>query len=347
MSQDVLVEIVELCLSIDRKAEEIYSRLSKRYEEKKLSAFWQKMAWEEQSHVTFWEGFLALAREGMIPQVFDSPYDLRDELSLLDARIDVIKRECCRDKAVNKAFVLAYRLEFFLLHPAFEILFHYARNLESATQLKTPETTYEDHITHFIEALNRYGTVSLEMELVGETLLKLWESNRHLAQQGDTDSLTNVLNRRGFFQAVKPLSHLAARNEYVVGVLMADIDDFKSVNDTHGHQRGDQVLREVADCIKAQARSSDVLGRYGGEEFILFMAPMNPEEAAHVGERIREAVADKKPYGLNVTISIGLVCDRLDGDVDSALERLIFEADTSMYRSKKSGKNRVEITTKA
>ncbi len=99
-----------------------------------------------------------------------------------------------------------------------------------------PEDEYESHLKRFIDALNQFGKTSPEMELLGETLQRLWLENRNLARQSLYDNLTGTLNRRGFFDSIKPLSYLAQRSNLMVGIMMIDIDNFKTINDSYGHR---------------------------------------------------------------------------------------------------------------
>jgi len=103
---------------------------------------------------------------------------------------------------------------------------------------------------------------SLELELLGETVATLWYDNKKLATMTTHDTLMDILNRKGLFDAMNLLSHLAMRNEYYIGIMMIDINNFKKINDTYGHQKGDELLVVIADSIKANVRRSDIVGRY-------------------------------------------------------------------------------------
>jgi diguanylate cyclase (GGDEF)-like protein len=343
MSQDkdVILGIIDSCYSLDKDAVEIYEQLSSTYSGEELGSFWRQMAKEEKEHIAFWEGLLPLAEQGAIPQLFDRPYEVESALENSKKAVAKLKEDCCTTAHANKGFLIAYRLEFYLLHPAFELLFHFAENLGEVVGLKTPEEGYEEHIDKFIVALNQYGKVTSEMELLGEVLLRLWEENKRLAIQGSTDTLTDVLNRRGFFQAIKPLAHFAKRNKYLVGTLMIDIDHFKKVNDTHGHQKGDNVLISVANAIKSSLRGSDILGRYGGEEFTVFMPRLAPDSVSMVGEKIRQAVSDETYNDIHVTVSVGGCEGNIGSELEESIDEFIKKADVCLYEAKRTGRNKV------
>ena len=127
-------------------------------------------------------------------------------------------------------------------------------------------------------------------------------------------------------------------------VVMADIDHFKKVNDTHGHGVGDIVLKEVARRLKNGLRLTDVVGRYGGEEFAVLLPDTSPEAAREVVERLRHAVAatpiEAEGRSLTVTASFGIASRSVAGE---NLEHLLTFADRALYRAKDLGRNRVEV----
>jgi diguanylate cyclase (GGDEF)-like protein len=157
------------------------------------------------------------------------------------------------------------------------------------------------------------------------------------------DVLTGIPNRRHFVQVGERLFETAKRYGQPVAALMLDVDHFKAVNDRYGHSVGDEVLREVAQRCLLCLRTSDLLGRYGGEEFA-FLLPMIPESAAEstLAERIRRSVCDEPMItsagAVNVTVSIGVAA--LDPSI-SSLEMLLKIADERMYFAKKAGRDRV------
>lgn len=159
------------------------------------------------------------------------------------------------------------------------------------------------------------------------------------------DRLTGLLNRGAILDHLGNQLALARRTGRAVGVILADIDYFKAINDQHGHLVGDAVLHELAQRLLARARDGNGVGRYGGEEFLLVLYPCNPLELAAAAERFRCAVGDS-PFAamgrdgedLAVTLSLGTVCS--EGRSDLPMEALLDQADEALYRSKAAGRNR-------
>lgn len=174
-------------------------------------------------------------------------------------------------------------------------------------------------------------------------LMLSYKLNRNLESIATVDSLTGVLNRRGLEDAAVKMQDICKRINLSMAVLLIDIDYFKKVNDTYGHLVGDDVLRHIAKTISGILRSSDVLGRYGGEEFCAFLPNTNEGDALGLAERIRAGIeASPIKLGLNVnlktTVSIG-VADSVRAGYD--FKGLLATADSAMYGAKNGGRNRV------
>lgn len=172
-----------------------------------------------------------------------------------------------------------------------------------------------------------------------ERTKSLMAENRELWNLSCHDTLTGLYNRRYLAQVATQLFARATRYKEQLHVLMIDIDHFKRVNDALGHRVGDEVLKGVASSIQSFVRNSDTVGRYGGEEFIVYLVQSTPEITQFIANRIRDGVAASKFPGVPwaITISIG-VAGIQDGDT---LEGLVERADQFLYMSKRHGRNRV------
>jgi len=174
-------------------------------------------------------------------------------------------------------------------------------------------------------------------------------NHERLKRVGLTDSLTGVNNRRFFDQRLLEEVGRARRSNEPLACLFMDVDHFKRINDKHGHQTGDQVLRVVAGLIREQLRASDVLGRYGGEEFTALLVNASSEAAMEIAERIRAVIAAhlfRTPEGesLAATISIGVASlpyVENESDLGVLANNLVDHADQAVYSAKTQGRNRV------
>ncbi|MFH1741978.1 MAG: diguanylate cyclase [bacterium] len=185
----------------------------------------------------------------------------------------------------------------------------------------------------------------------GERIITL-ERDLHEAQKRLTtlayhDSLTGLLNRRALFERLSEEMERARRLEHSpLSVIIFDIDHFKNINDTHGHIVGDKVLAAVANRAKSMCRSYDVLGRYGGEEFLFVLPGADLAAGEFVAERVRRAlesepvVTDPEPIRLTASFGVGQFSPDLHSNPDSILR----PADEALYRAKREGRNRVCVS---
>jgi diguanylate cyclase (GGDEF)-like protein len=164
-----------------------------------------------------------------------------------------------------------------------------------------------------------------------------------LAELAATDALTGVLNRRRFMELAEVEFNRFQRYERPLAFMIIDLDHFKEINDTYGHQAGDAVLKQFASMVTEEKRQSDLFGRLGGEEFALVLPETRLELASTVGERLRKRCEDMavgaSPLKLKVTCSIGVAKARKE---DAALEDLMRRTDVLLYLAKESGRNRIE-----
>lgn len=158
-----------------------------------------------------------------------------------------------------------------------------------------------------------------------------------LRAMAERDPLTGVRNRRGFEEDARRLVAHAHRHGEAGAILLVDLDDFKAVNDTHGHQVGDEILRAVARALTERVREADIVGRMGGDEFAVVLGHITPASADVVGEAmadsLRAITVDLPDAQLSVSASIGMTC--FAEDSDESLEVLLQRADEAMYRAKR------------
>ena len=204
--------------------------------------------------------------------------------------------------------------------------------------LKVSEKLYCDRIAEDYE-------LHLE-ELVKERTYELELAHKALMSMVNKDSMTGLYNRRYFNEVSNTLLSLAKRESKKLSALMVDIDKFKLINDTNGHIFGDDVIKDIAHILLNITRESDVVVRFGGEEFIILLPNTNIEGASLIAKKIRAAIEDKKliledETVVDFTVSIGVAeCDyEKDDDIDSLVHRV----DVAMYDAKRSGRNKVVV----
>ncbi|MBK7355046.1 sensor domain-containing diguanylate cyclase [Propionivibrio sp.] len=193
--------------------------------------------------------------------------------------------------------------------------------------------------TDFLERLAEVVAICLESALAQERLKLI----------GLTDVLTGVQNRRYFEHRCHVEISQARRYKHPLACMFLDIDKFKRINDSYGHQSGDEVLKSVALAIQSQLRSGDTIARYGGEEFVVLLPQAELHHAQQIAERIRCSIAEKSLQALGgqtikLTISIGLSMlpvEDLVGEDKQLAERLVASADKALYEAKHRGRNQV------
>lgn len=171
---------------------------------------------------------------------------------------------------------------------------------------------------------------------------KLLDSLRRMASH---DCMTGLLNRRGLNEELQRIWNLALRHPFSIGLLVADIDHFKSINDTHGHAAGDLVIKEYADLVHSLVRDADVVCRYAGDELVVILPWADMHETRRVGERLLEVVRDhvfcQGEHDLTFTVSVGGFA-RIPR-ISHCMERFLNLADRALYRAKQGGRDCLRI----
>ena len=204
------------------------------------------------------------------------------------------------------------------------------------------EAGADDYITKPFEVQELEARIRTGARIV-ELQEQLIAAREQLRIEATHDSLTGLLNRAAFFEGFQKEVVRARRYKTPLALIMADLDHFKAINDQHGHPNGDRVLRETARRLRTSIRASDVIGRYGGEEFVVAAPDCRLEDAQALAERFRASIC-AVPVEIGgewifVTMSLGVAATC---DMDEA-DRLLQVADDALYRAKHAGRNTVEV----
>ncbi|MDH4028213.1 MAG: diguanylate cyclase [Nitrospirota bacterium] len=210
-------------------------------------------------------------------------------------------------------------------------------------QLKNKEDELRRIIRHSEEKNRELGELNVK---INRLLKKLDIKNLQLRDLSMKDGLTGLYNYRFFIKSLREHYKLAKRYVFPLSCIMIDIDYFKAVNDTYGHQVGDMILKQLADILRKNVRDTDEVVRYGGEEFVVLFPHTNSDDAYVKAERLRNLVSDHNfragSRTLNITVSIGLSNYPSDKKIDRA-ESLINFSDKALYQAKEGGRNRTVI----
>jgi len=184
------------------------------------------------------------------------------------------------------------------------------------------------HVTNLLTAKHLFDTVR--------------EQQKKLEEFAVTDQLTGLYNRHFLHEAAQQAVANANRHKYALSLLFLDLDHFKRINDSHGHDAGDNVLRELGALLRKNCRDGDIAARFGGEEFVVLLVECGLEHAQIKAERIRAEIESSKLAGYKVTASIGVAT--LSIGQQTCFEELFKQADVAVYAAKRGGRNRVAMT---
>lgn len=231
------------------------------------------------------------------------------------------------------AYVSANRLEYHDVEPQYLWLLFAAEDRQAFEQaLIQARQRAQSQAEQLQEAHERLRLLNGQLQ---RQIHQTEAENRYLAELANHDPLTGLGNRRSLQALAQALASRPAPRR-PCAVLMIDIDHFKAINDQHGHARGDQILAEVAQCLRRSARQSDTVVRYGGEEFTLVLPEADISQALAVAARVHEEIARARPGGLAVTVSIGAATSLSD---DADLYEVLQHADEALYAAKSQGRN--------
>lgn len=330
-------EILERCVELDRIAHETYKDMSGTCEHEGLSAVFSQLAKEELHHVDWWTDLLAAWESGLVPDIADE-HELLDELDDVKRSVTEMIPSGTDSLDCDQMLDLAARLEFFMLNPIFGEL---ADVMGPGSHVDRREA-YSRHVTRLAEAIQEFHSSRGTATFLAGMLVRANRDLQRFVALSVRDQLTDLYNRRGVLGHLSQWLAWSARYIRPVSVVLIDVDRFKNVNDTHGHLVGDEVLRVVADSLRRGARGSDIIGRFGGDEFLLLAPETGGPELTQLMDRLLARVREAPPEvsGRPVTISVSIGGAWVCGGANVEPETVIAAADRSLYEAKESGRDR-------
>lgn len=335
-------EILRLCVEMDEAAERTYGALADSCEDAVLTELFRQMSAEEGSHVGWWQDLLAAYDQGLMPDIVSDASELAERMRALSGELHAMLPAGDVPSDAEAALALAARIEFYMIDPVFGELI----DLTEPGRAEHRRIAYSNHLERLITAIEEhYEPGSLASFLAG-ILARTWRDNLTLAVYATRDALTGIHNRRALDTHLPQWAAWSARYGRPLTVLLIDVDFFKGVNDDFGHRFGDRALRDVAHAIRSATRSSDLVVRYGGDEFAVIAPETDSDEYCLLVDRILETVRDLElisddGHAVPVSVSIGgVVAADLAGSTPRSSDKLLSTADQGLYVAKQSGRNR-------
>lgn len=329
--------ILELCVTLDTHAADTYVALADACTDEQVQSTFRYMGAEEISHVGWWKELLDAWHEGLVPDIADESSILA-RLQELAEEIEMLAPVDFSDLSTDEMLDLAAHLEFFMLDPVFGELLDLV-NPGSSTEHRE---AYSRHVMRLVTCIeSRHSRTDLA-HFLARVLARSFRDQQRLAKLAMHDPLTGLYNRRGFYSYVRQWASWSTRYGHPLGVLLVDIDKFKSINDSYGHPRGDDALRSISAALCQAVRTSDVVGRYGGDEFAILAPETDADELELLMNRIVDVVRDTAfvagPDGVRLSVSVGGALAQ--GALPITPEQLLAAADHSLYEAKAAGRDR-------
>lgn len=332
--------ILELCVEMDELAYKAYEAMAEECSNPDLAEVFRRMGIEEKHHVDWWRGLITAWDEGLVPDVVNDTDGLEHHMRQILVEMQQSAPASFAGVSDDTRLDIAARLEFFMLDPIFGELL----DLTEPGGARVHREAYARHLERVVGAIEMYYTRSELARFLARVLRRAWRDNLALAAFATRDPLTALFNRRGLIAHLNQWRSWAGRYERPLGLLLIDVDDFKLINDTHGHAVGDIALKSIADALSATVRGSDLVARYGGDEFAVVAPETDAAELSMLANRLLQAVrdtslADWEGSPIELSISLGGAVMPRGAAVD--LDTLLAAADRALYGAKQTGKNRV------
>ena len=335
-------DILENCVRLDTFAYRTYSRLADAAEAG-LKETLQVLAREERMHAEWWEELLRAWDAGLLPDIVTDSAVVADELDRRYEELRTVVPDDVTGLSPRELLGLAARLEFYMLLPVFGELI----DLVEPGQARRRHSAYRHHLETLTRAIDDIGDHDPLVAFLADVLRRVADDNRALSSHATRDALTGLRNRRSLDGHLRQWLAWSSRYGRPLGVLLVDLDEFKPVNDRFGHAAGDETLRAAASVMEASVRGSDMVARYGGDEFVVVAPESGVAEIESLASRVLGAMRDveieTEKGVVRPTVSVGAAV-LMPGMAAPTPEGLLSAADQSLYGAKKAGRDRVGVT---
>lgn len=336
-------DILRLCVELDSTAERAYAEMAEHAPDAELAAVFTKMRMEESQHVEWWSSLLDAWESGLVPDIPRSQEALED-LRRIEHDLATAMPASLADCDADELLEVAARMEFYMLDPVFGLL---ADLMDPGANIDARKA-YSQHVNRLVEAIERFHSSTGLATFLARALRRAFKDQQQLAVLATHDQLTRLNNRRGLTSHLEHLLSWSQRYQRPLAVALLDLDNFKQLNDAHGHHAGDRALISIASDLRAIVRDSDIVGRWGGDEFMVIAPECTPEELAAMLERIVTAIRDTALVadGTQVQFTVSAGGAVLTSGQPVTADELIAAADCSLYNAKNNGRDRVgELAT--
>lgn len=339
-----MIEILDLCIQLDSAARDVYTKLASVCPDSELARTFERMSAEERGHVRWWTELRDEYAEGRLPELADQD-EMLSSIEEAGAELAPLLLTDPSNLTADEMLEFAVRMEFFMLDPAFGELI----DILDPGSGSSHREAYSRHVMRLVSEIGRRHSDRALAPFLARVLTRTYRDQERLAVLATHDPLTKLLNRRGLYNSLTQWCAMARRYEHELGVLVIDVDHFKTVNDTYGHPIGDEVLCAIAGALAKAVRGSDLVARYGGDEFAVLAPHTSAETIRSLARRILDEVnaltfciaGDR----LDLSVSVGSAY--AESSAGAAPERLLSRADESLYEAKAAGRHRAGITLNA
>jgi diguanylate cyclase (GGDEF)-like protein len=336
--EKIFSDIIGLCITIEEDISTIYEKLSKLSLDKKLKQFWKEMVERGLTHIDYYKKLLKFSDQTIFLHLFGNTTKIKEELNIHKKEIKKVLKS---DLKKHNPFTTAYQVEYYLLHPVFETLYAFIKTFFSEISEKD---SYYNQLNALHQKALKLQEKNLELSLLWKYLNEIIKKNKELTYQNFFDQSSGVLNIRGFFHNIRPLSFLAIRKKYNVGILIFDIDQFKKTFKEFPPLEREKIMRLIADRIKTHIRRSDLIGRYGDDKLILYLSDIKEDFFEEFAKKIKKSIESEKYLKIKITTSIGGVQSYISESPIKKIDYLFRSAEEALYLAKSSGKNKIVIS---